>query len=204
MTTTPDSTTVNELAAEVANLALRDAVHVDQWIGAVVNDRFGNECSQVRAPLHAAVARRMAGVEPAWPDEQAQARAARRPAAELMFGPGELDELCETMDERPQDKRDDPFAMVAEDCPVGPARAIAEHWFSHAALISDSVGGSEWHAIADMTRRTLDAMDAEGPQQDSGACEGCGCCTRAGCHRFADATCPTNSLGDSVCPCTED
>lgn len=35
-------------------------------------------------------------------------------------------------------------------------------------------------------------------------CEGCGCCTRAGCHRGADATCPTNSVGDSVCPCTED
>lgn len=37
-----------------------------------------------------------------------------------------------------------------------------------------------------------------------GQCEGCGCCVASGCHRFADATCPTNSLGDSVCPCTED
>jgi hypothetical protein len=37
-----------------------------------------------------------------------------------------------------------------------------------------------------------------------GGCEGCGCCSRQGCHRFADATCPTDSLGDSVCPCTED
>jgi hypothetical protein len=38
----------------------------------------------------------------------------------------------------------------------------------------------------------------------SGGCDGCSCCTHAGCHRFADATCPTNGLGDSVCPCTED
>lgn len=39
---------------------------------------------------------------------------------------------------------------------------------------------------------------------EQGECGGCGCCTQAGCHRFADATCPTDSLGDSVCPCTED
>jgi predicted metal-binding protein len=38
----------------------------------------------------------------------------------------------------------------------------------------------------------------------SGECDGCGCCTHEGCHRFAGATCPTDSLGDSVCPCTED
>lgn len=46
--------------------------------------------------------------------------------------------------------------------------------------------------------------DKTPPAADSGECEGCGCCTRAGCHRFPDATCPTSSLGDSVCPCTED
>lgn len=72
MTTTPDPKTVREIAQEVANLALHDAVHVDQWISAVVNGRFGNECSSFRAPLHAAVARRMAVVKPSWPDEQPQ------------------------------------------------------------------------------------------------------------------------------------
>jgi hypothetical protein len=35
-------------------------------------------------------------------------------------------------------------------------------------------------------------------------CEGCGCCSAAGCHRGPDSLCPTNSLGESVCPCTED
>lgn len=59
------------------------------------------------------------------------------------------------------DKQDDPFAMVAEDAPAGPARAVLEHWFSHAALISDSVGSPEWHAVADFTRCILDLMDAE-------------------------------------------
>jgi hypothetical protein len=38
----------------------------------------------------------------------------------------------------------------------------------------------------------------------SGGCDGCGCCTHEGCHRFAGALCPTDGLGDSVCPCTED
>jgi hypothetical protein len=35
-------------------------------------------------------------------------------------------------------------------------------------------------------------------------CDDCNCCSREGCHRFDDSTCPTNSIGDSVCPCTED
>jgi hypothetical protein len=46
--------------------------------------------------------------------------------------------------------------------------------------------------------------DAAPHGRATGQCEGCGCCNASGCHRFADATCPTNSLGDSVCPCTED
>ncbi|NUQ98290.1 MAG: hypothetical protein HOY79_17660 [Streptomyces sp.] len=70
MSDKPDAQTVREIAEEVANIALHDSVHVDQWISAVVNSRFGNECSQFRAPLHTAVARRMATVKPSWPDEQ--------------------------------------------------------------------------------------------------------------------------------------
>lgn len=97
--TEPDPQTVNELAQEVANIALHDAVHVDQWIGAVVNSRFGNECSQVRAPLHAAVARRMAVVKLSWPDEQPQderdadvraVAAAQHPAGGAQSDGGEL------------------------------------------------------------------------------------------------------------------
>jgi hypothetical protein len=52
----------------------------------------------------------------------------------------------------------------------------------------------------DSARNQLRARAAS----SSGECDGCGCCTHEGCHRFADATCPTDSLGDSVCPCTED
>lgn len=76
MLTNPDPATVREIAQEVANIALHDAVHVDQWISAVVNSRFGNECSSFRAPLHTAVARRMAVVKPSWPDELPQDGAA--------------------------------------------------------------------------------------------------------------------------------
>lgn len=76
MLTNPDPATVREIAQEVANIALHDAVHVDQWISAVVNSRFGNECSSFRAPLHTAVARRMAVVKPSWPDEPPQDGAA--------------------------------------------------------------------------------------------------------------------------------
>ncbi len=36
-----------------------------------------------------------------------------------------------------------------------------------------------------------------------GQCGACGCCIASGCHRFADSTCPTDQLGDSICPCTE-
>lgn len=38
----------------------------------------------------------------------------------------------------------------------------------------------------------------------SGPCEDCSCCTATGCHQGPDATCPTDRLGHSVCPCTED
>ena len=48
------------------------------------------------------------------------------------------------------------------------------------------------------------------PQPDArhaypaGQCEGCFCCTAFGCHTGPDSTCPTDRLGDSVCPCTGD
>lgn len=48
------------------------------------------------------------------------------------------------------------------------------------------------------------------PQPDAGCvypadqCEDCFCCTAFGCHTGPDSTCPTDRLGDSVCPCTGD
>lgn len=68
----PDPQTVREIAQEVANIALHDAVHVDQWITAVIDGKFGNECKLLRSALHTAVARRMAVVKPSWPAEQPQ------------------------------------------------------------------------------------------------------------------------------------
>lgn len=34
-------------------------------------------------------------------------------------------------------------------------------------------------------------------------CDGCTCCSYDRCQRGPDSDCPTDSLGDSVCPCTE-
>lgn len=34
------------------------------------------------------------------------------------------------------------------------------------------------------------------------ACADCTCCAASGCHSGYDSLCPTDSLGDSGCPCT--
>jgi hypothetical protein len=34
-------------------------------------------------------------------------------------------------------------------------------------------------------------------------CDGCTCCSSQGCTRDERSECPTDSLGDSICPCTE-
>jgi len=90
----PEQEIVREIAQQVADIALHDAVHVDQWISAVISDRLGNECSQFKVKYHIAVARRMAVVKPSWPDEQqpteatggeqAQDGAAGREAVEMI------------------------------------------------------------------------------------------------------------------------
>lgn len=38
----------------------------------------------------------------------------------------------------------------------------------------------------------------------SSCCPCCSCCSEEGCRRGPDSDCPTDSLDDSVCPCTED
>lgn len=34
-------------------------------------------------------------------------------------------------------------------------------------------------------------------------CDSCTCCYSSGCHSREGSECPTDSLGDSICPCTE-
>jgi hypothetical protein len=70
MTTEPDEHIVHDLAQKVADIALHDAVHVDQWISAVVNAELSNECKLTRVKYHTAVERRMSVVKPAWLDER--------------------------------------------------------------------------------------------------------------------------------------
>jgi hypothetical protein len=68
-------------------------------------------------------------------------------------------------------------------------------------------------SVLQSARQVADAAGLFGPIPDrveityqvaSRECEGCGCCNAAGCHRGPGSTCPSNSIGDSVCPCTED
>jgi hypothetical protein len=72
------------------------------------------------------------------------------------------------------------------------AARVAELEATHARCADLYVGGRGPAGVIEVT-----AFQSSG-------CDGCGCCTHDGCHRFADATCPTDSLGDSVCPCTEE
>lgn len=69
--------------------------------------------------------------------------------------------------------------------------------------------------LADLERyRLAETADRAAAQQvhaqwdtgrtPSGQCEECACCIASGCHTGAGSTCPTNQLGDSVCPCTGD
>lgn len=77
-------------------------------------------------------------------------------------------------------------------------------WESLATLAHNIIGvaGMELYTGTELGAPEMDTI--VDPQGERGECEGCGCCSRAGCNRLADSTCPTNSLGDSVCPCTED
>lgn len=44
----------------------------------------------------------------------------------------------------------------------------------------------------------------QAPSAPTGQCDDCTCCVASGCHTGPGSTCPTNQLGDSVCPCTGD
>jgi len=71
VTDASDARIVREIAQKVADIALHDAVHVDQWISAVINSELGDECKLTRVRYHTAVAHRLAVVKPSWPAEQA-------------------------------------------------------------------------------------------------------------------------------------
>lgn len=56
----------------------------------------------------------------------------------------------------------------------------------------------------DATRRVQDEFDAGRFVYRGGQCDDCSCCDAAGCRMGLGSTCPTDRLGDSVCPCTGD
>lgn len=102
------------------------------------------------------------------------------------------------------------------DAAAGRLRALIDEHVAAGRLAAPYYSESDLRAVLDereqLTARVAklegelaNVLHADGSADySSGECEGCGCCSAAGCHRFADATCPTDSLGDSACPCTED
>ena len=52
--------------------------------------------------------------------------------------------------------------------------------------------------------RVRDESDPGRSVYRGGQCEDCFCCTASGCRMGLGSTCPTDRLGDSVCPCTGD
>lgn len=82
------------------------------------------------------------------------------------------------------------------------------------SLLADlAIARAGWVAMANQARiagAERDQLRAElerlrhGAEAPSGRCEDCGCCTAPGCRTGTDSTCPTDRLGDSVCPCTGD
>lgn len=62
-------------------------------------------------------------------------------------------------------------------------------------VYTNAVAGEVERIVMELTwpaKDTRARTNQPDEQHDSGACEGCGCCTRTGCHRFADLTCPTD------------
>lgn len=64
---TLDEQLVHDLARKVALIAVHDTTHTDQWIASVVGSAFGDGDPDARIEYHAAVARRLATVDVAWP-----------------------------------------------------------------------------------------------------------------------------------------
>lgn len=71
-TATTDQQTVNVLAQQVADRALHDNTHLDQWITDVLVELVGEGYLEERVAYHTAVTHRLAAVKAVWPDEQAR------------------------------------------------------------------------------------------------------------------------------------
>lgn len=85
------------------------------------------------------------------------------------------------------------------------SRAAAEEF---AAFVTVEIDPAEVRTLSSPVGELLawhkslaEQADVPGEAEDYG-CHGCTCCTAEECHRGEGSGCPTDSLGDSVCPCT--
>ena len=148
--TAPDPETVREIAREHIRSGRTDiGTTMDEQFGTGVVDamsrhEYGAWCSAVREAIRTAAL--------SWPDEQQPAEA--------------------TGGEQVQEGGpDDSFAMVAEDAPAGPARAVAEYWRDYATAVSNGGRFTDWAQIAQVAAWILAAMDAEVEQARAAATE---------------------------------
>lgn len=83
-------------------------------------------------------------------------------------------------------------------------------WVTDGSLEIDLCTACAWAIARDAVASGLYAAGqiaapaAEAPTvDDSDECDYCSCCRHSRCHQGPDSGCPTNSLGESICPCTE-
>lgn len=70
------------------------------------------------------------------------------------------------------------------------------------AIARDAVAGGLYTPTAAAPNPAADT-DSTAPAAHDTGCDYCLCCQADRCNRFPDSGCPTNSLGESICPCTE-
>lgn len=93
------------------------------------------------------------------------------------------------------------------NCEITPE--ILERITQYVAGTRDSIDRADVQALL-WNRAFLEGYASAGRQAATeqakreyhyGSCDDCGCCTHAQC---SEKCCPTDSIGDSVCPCTCD
>lgn len=77
--------------------------------------------------------------------------------------------------------------------------ALTEPWALERAHAAELERLRPWAEAGMQAAREASARDAQ-----TRTCDDCFCCNQARCHPGPGSSCPTNSLGESVCPCTGD
>lgn len=88
----------------------------------------------------------------------------------------------------------DELRLWCDECAETDERPV-ETWYGAPTSLAAVAAAAQRHD-AD---RHIDEAAAAYP---NGPCPECSCCVAFGCHTGPGSLCPTDALGDSVCPCT--